>query len=91
MRGEPARIPEAEAEVKTWEEELKERFLREGKTSGEARAWREALQTCLQQRFQTLPDESVSAARTRSVVLPGALNVRTPLVPNWSSCLPAVL
>ncbi len=38
---------------KTWEEELKERFLREG----EARYARSTLRTQRQQRFGTLPDE----------------------------------
>ena len=42
---------------KTWEEELKERFLREGKTTGEMSGLRFALQTLLEQRFQTLPAE----------------------------------
>ncbi len=42
---------------KTWEEELKERFLREGETRGETRALRATLQTQLQQRFGALPEE----------------------------------
>src|SRR5205085_11200953 len=37
---------------KTWEEELKERFLREGETRG----LRASLQSVLQQRFGTLPE-----------------------------------
>jgi hypothetical protein len=71
---------------KTWEEELKERFLSEGESrgelQGELRALRNTLRAQLLQRFQSLPDEvlqriAVAGAEQLNAALASVLTLKS--------------